>query len=913
MKLRISFLLIFILALFALPAAAQKGSKGGRAPAAAVEIKPAFDLSIDSIMRGSGLYGYEPRGVRWSANSEKIYFEWKAATDPREKDWDTWAVNRDGSELRKLSEEEAKVIPPMSGALGGFGGGGRGAGGGGMDRTKDKKWGVYAESGDMVLYELATGTRRKLTSTSESESNPRFTRDGRHVTFVRANNLYKMSLDSGEIEQLTDIRSGSTPSSAGGPPSGMTRGFGMGREGSAAASSAEQQKGTESQEYLKKEEKELIDYVKRLAAKREEDAAKRKKQTESERKPYTLQGRQAVMGFQLTPDEKYVLLSINEPAEGSKSSIVPNYVTESAYVEDIPARGKVGDTQGRTRMAVVDVKTGDLKFVETGLKPLTEPSAGKTEATPTVRPDAEGNAGDTPLVAPSAGEAPDAEYAPGPAQSPARPQQGGGGQAGQGGRRPALPPERDVTLSMPVWSEDGKRAVLNCRSADFKDRWIMALDPDAAKVRILTTDHDDAWIGSGGSGTVGWMKDGQTIYFQSERTGHTHLYVMSYEGGEPHPLTSGTWEVQSARLSEDMSRFYLSTSEGSPFEVHYYSMPSSGGERTRITSMTGHHNVTLSPDEKWLADIHSFSNRPPELYVLENKPEFEAKKITTSPLPEFWNYPWIDPPIVQVPARDGVMVPARMYKPRNWKPGGPGVIFVHGAGYTQNVHKWWSSYSQVYLYHHFLMEHGYLVLDVDYRASAGYGRDWRTAIYRHMGGKDLDDHVDAAKWMAKEHRVDPRRIGIYGGSYGGFMTLMAMFNAPDVFAAGAAMRPVTDWAHYSHGYTGGILNLPQNDPEAYRRSSPIYFAQNLKGALLICHGIVDTNVFFEDTARLVQRLIELRKENWELAVYPVEDHSFVEPTSWADQYKRVFRLFETNLKRPLPTEPVAKSRATTKR
>jgi dipeptidyl aminopeptidase/acylaminoacyl peptidase len=137
---------------------------------------------------------------------------------------------------------------------------------------------------------------------------------------------------------------------------------------------------------------------------------------------------------------------------------------------------------------------------------------------------------------------------------------------------------------------------------------------------------------------------------------------------------------------------------------------------------------------------------------------------------------------------------------------------------------------------------------------------------------------------------------MYGGSYGGFMTLMALFNAPDTFAAGAALRPVTDWAHYNHGYTANILNTPQKDPEAYRKSSPIYFAEGLKGALLICHGVVDVNVHFQDSVRLVQRLIELRKENWEMAMFPMEDHTFVEPTSWADEYKRILNLFEKNLR-----------------
>src|SRR5258708_31520717 len=166
------------------------------------------------------------------------------------------------------------------------------------------------------------------------------------------------------------------------------------------------------------------------------------------------------------------------------------------------------------------------------------------------------------------------------------------------------------------------------------------------------------------------------------------------------------------------------------------------------------------------------------------------------------------------------------------------------------------------MFHHLLMSRGYTVLDIDYRGSRGYGRDWRTAIYRHMGGKDLEDNVDAARFLVNAHGVDPKRIGVYGGSYGGFITLMAMFTTPDVFAAGAALRPVTDWAAYNNGYTSNILNTPQKDEEAYRKSSPIYYAQHLKGALLIFHGMVDTNRFFQDTVRLGQRVIELRNANW---------------------------------------------------
>ena len=256
----------------------------------------------------------------------------------------------------------------------------------------------------------------------------------------------------------------------------------------------------------------------------------------------------------------------------------------------------------------------------------------------------------------------------------------------------------------------------------------------------------------------------------------------------------------------------------------------------------------------------------------------ERVRVTTSTSPEWRSRRWVEPQLVTYEARDGQPVYARLYTPEmvgaKRHPSKAAVIFVHGAGYLQNAHRYWSSYYREYMFHHLLASKGYVVLDPDYRASAGYGRDWRTAIYRWMGGKDLEDVVDGAAYLAKAHGVDARRIGVYGGSYGGFITLMAMFTSPDTFAAGAALRPVTDWAHYNHSYTANILNEPQGDLEAYRKSSPIYFAEGLKGALLICHGMVDVNVHFQDSVRLAQRLIELRKENWELAVYPVEDHGF---------------------------------------
>jgi dipeptidyl aminopeptidase/acylaminoacyl peptidase len=291
------------------------------------------------------------------------------------------------------------------------------------------------------------------------------------------------------------------------------------------------------------------------------------------------------------------------------------------------------------------------------------------------------------------------------------------------------------------------------------------------------------------------------------------------------------------------------------------------------------------------------------LYLQENLPPGSKTKTATpvqitdkAQSDEFRSYAWKDPELMSFKARDGADVYARLYKPANPDPHKPAVLFVHGAGYLQNAHKWWSSYFREYMFNNLLADNGYYVMDIDYRGSAGYGRDWRTGIYRHMGGKDLDDNVDAVSYLVKTYGVDPKRVGLYGGSYGGFITLMGMFTEPGVFTAGAALRPVTDWANYNHGYTSNILNEPFNDSLAYRRSSPYYFAGGLKGHLLICHGMVDVNVHFQDAVKLTQRLIELGKDNWEIAPYPMEDHGFVEPSSWTDEYKRILKLFDEVLK-----------------
>ena len=759
-------------------------------------------LTVDSIMRGPDLVGYPPSGLRWSGDSRDLFFEWRK---PGEKESATYVLSQNTTTPRRLTDEERKLAPPVSGA---------------WDEARRRV--VFADGGDIVVLDTVARTRQQVTRTTAPESGPRWARHDTAVTFVSQNNLFMVPLATGSIEQLTDVK----------PRRRETR-------------------DTDSQKFVREQEAALLQVTREAVEQRKADEEKRKKDSLPE---FEITERQSVAQLTLHPSETWVFLLVADRSD-AKNAVVPNYVTESGYTEDIPSRSKVGDVQGRQRLAMLNLKTRTSVWADASF-------AGTAKV--------------------------------------------------QGKDEP-----REVRWSAPIVSPDGRLVVATARSADFKDRWIVALDPESGKTRVIDALHDDAWIREGGGGPfggggMGWMPDGHSLWFLSERDGYMHLYVVdaAQPGAAPAQRTSGAFELTSAELARDKTKFYLVTSEVHPGERHIYEMPVGGGPRTRLTEMAGSNIGEVSPDGAMIAFIQSSAARPPEVFVMPNRAGAPVQQVTTSPTDAWRTFRWIEPEVITYKARDGKDVYARLYTPEMIGAARgrtrPAVIFVHGAGYLQNAHKFWSTYYREYMFHNLLASLGYVVLDADYRASAGYGRDWRTAIYRHMGGKDLDDIVDGAKYLVDSQRVDPKRIGVYGGSYGGFITLMALFTSPDTFAAGAALRPVTDWAHYNHGYSGSILNEPQDDPAAYKQSSPIYFADGLKGALLICHGLVDTNVHAQDSIRLAQRLIELRKTNWELAVYPVENHGFEQETSWADEYKRILRLFETHLRLAPPSRAKAR-------
>ena len=457
--------------------------------------------------------------------------------------------------------------------------------------------------------------------------------------------------------------------------------------------------------------------------------------------------------------------------------------------------------------------------------------------------------------------------------------------------------DRPVEIAGMHFSADGNAAAVQVRALDNKDRWIASVD--FAKPALITQHrlHDDAWI-NWTFNDFGFTTDNRSLWYLSEESGFSHLYTKPLDG-KARALTQGRFEVSEPEQSRDGHWFYLRANVPAPHSYDVYRVAASGGELQRVTRYDGTNTFRLAPDDAHLLVVHSGSYLPPQLGLANADGSGAGRELTDTRTPAYKTLSWVSPQFVQVPSKHFKgSIWAKAYAPETLDKSvaHPAVIFVHGAGYTQNVHQQYPYYFREQMFHNLLLQHGYVVLDMDYRASEGYGRDWRTSIYRQMGHPELEDLLDGKQWLVDNYHVDPKRVGMYGGSYGGFMTLMALFRAPGEFAAGAALRPVTDWMQYNHEYTSNILNDPQLDPIAYARSSPLEFADGLKDSLLICHGVIDDNVLFEDSMRLYQRLIELHKDNFTISPYPLDRHGFTNSDSWLDEYKRIYRLFETNLK-----------------
>ncbi|TQV86885.1 S9 family peptidase [Aliikangiella coralliicola] len=692
--------------------------------------------------------------------------------------------------------------------------------------------GVFAYQGDLFLIEFSSGKITRFSSDDARQSNPRFVSD-EVISYFEGRKIFLYEMSSGLARQIADFKTTSDP----------------------------EQKASKS--YLEQSQPRLLSYIEKTEKEKDFQAERRKQNKISQSKTWYLGEGIDINTFRLSPDANWLILGTIKKSKSGKADNMPEFVTADGYVNNRNVRPLVGTSKPTNEtFYLIDLKNQQKYPIDTDNLP---------------------GINDDPLADLKKDAAKKIGYKYKELQEPR-----------------AIYAHNWTANRGVEWSDNSNNVALLLYSYDNKDRWIVGLDVNKRKLKTLHWMSDDAWINDWTFNEFGWLPDNQTLYYVSEEDGYAHLYIKKGKR-RARQLTEGEYEVSNVTVSKDGQALYFKANKKHPgiYEIYKVSLK---GKLQALTDLGGVNDYVLSPDETKLLIRHSTTTRLPELYLKALDSEQPAEKITDTASAAFKAVEWQKPEIVEVPSSHiKRSIYSRFYQAKNNEKVGannkkPAVIFVHGAGYLQNSHQGWSGYFREYMFHNMLTERGYVVLDMDYRASKGYGRDWRTAIYRQMGTPELEDLTDGAKWLVDNANVDPQRIGIYGGSYGGFMTFMALFKSPEVFAAGAALRPVTDWAHYNHGYTSNILNTPRTDPDAYEKSSPIEFAEGLNKPLLIAHGMVDDNVFFKDTVRLVQRLIELEKTPYfETAIYPVEPHSFRQPSSWLDEYTRIYQLFERNL------------------
>ncbi|KGU57314.1 peptidase S9 [Xanthomonas phaseoli pv. phaseoli] len=597
------------------------------------------------------------------------------------------------------------------------------------------------------------------------------------------------------------------------------------------------------------------DKEQRDALRTQEDAWRRADATRAAA-PVYLGDEVEIVDSALSPDGRHLLVVTQaKSADEGQAGKMPKYVTESGYEEFQEVRTRVGrNAPAAHALWLVDVGAGTARSLSFDPLPgiATDPLAALRKA-----------AKRDPL---------------------------------KGNRAVRVESDGDGSGPAVHWSDDGRNVAVEIRAVDNKDRWIASVDLDDARLQPRHRLSDSAWI-NWDFNDFGWLPDNRTLWLLSEESGYSQLYTV--EGNsKPRQRTRGKWEVSMPVPSADGSGMFFLCNQKWPGDYEVCKLDLRNDQLTEITALNGVEGYSLSPNGQQLLVRYSGSYLPTQLAVVPAAGG-QATVLTDTRTPAFKAQPWIAPQYVQVPSKHGAgTVWGKYYGPTNPEPGKqyPIVMFVHGAGYLQNVSERYTPYFREQMFHNLLVQQGYIVLDLDYRASEGYGRDWRTAIYRNMGHPELEDYLDGLDLLVATKQGDRARVGIYGGSYGGFMTYMALFRSPGTFKAGAALRPVGDWMQYNHEYTSNILNTPEVDPEAYKTSSPINYAEGLRDHLLIAHGMIDDNVFFKDSVDMTQKLMELHKDNWQVAPYPLERHGFTRADSWLDEYKRILKLFNEQVK-----------------
>src|ERR1700733_7410371 len=427
---------------------------------------------------------------------------------------------------------------------------------------------------------------------------------------------------------------------------------------------------------------------------------------------------------------------------------------------------------------------------------------------------------------------------------------------------------RGFLIARVHWTPDSTRLAIERMNRVQNHIDLLLADANAGTSRSILAESDPYWINHN---DLFRFVGKDEFLWGSERDGFLHLYLYSLEGQQRKRLTEGDWEgTEVAGIDGSNQKVYFVSTEVSPLDRELYSVKLNGKDRTLISHQSGTHEISMSPTAEYYLDNFSSSTEPPasSLHSMSGD-EWAAFHASKHVLKD--EYAIQTPEIVQLKSQDGKLLYGRLIKPANFRAGEkyPAVVMVYGGPGVQSVVNSWGGLeldsAQV------LAARGFVIWQMDNRGSSGRGHAFETPLYRRFGKTELADQLDGVRHLLSQGFVDPARVGIYGWSYGGFLTLYSLLNAPDVFRAGIAGAPVTNWRNYDTIYTERYLGLPSDNAEGFRASSAVEYADKLKAKLLMVHNIEDDNVLFQNSLQMAEAFERFGKL-FDMVIYPQKSH-----------------------------------------
>jgi dipeptidyl-peptidase-4 len=452
--------------------------------------------------------------------------------------------------------------------------------------------------------------------------------------------------------------------------------------------------------------------------------------------------------------------------------------------------------------------------------------------------------------------------------------------------------ETDIYIPRVNWLTDSKQLAIQRLNRTQTTLDLLIADAATGETHAALSENDPNWINV--NDDLYFLRDGKRFLWSSERSGYRHMYLFDLEGKQLAQLTKGDWEVSAIDAPDEAKGLvYFTATEKSPLERQLYRVALDGTGFTRVTKDAGTHAAVFAPNAAAFYDTYSNTAILPrqDLYRADGS---RIATIKENKVAELANYHLSPVEFLTVKSRDGVQLNASIIKPPDFDPQKkyPVLVYTYGGPHSQVVRNAWGGAN--FLWHQLMAQKGYIIFSLDNRGSAGRGHAFEAPLHFRMGAQELFDQRDGVQYLKSLPYVDANRIGIWGSSYGGHMTLHAMFEAGDDFKAGFAGSPVTDWRYYDTIYTERYLGLPQKNEKGYQDSSPVKYAGQLKGKLLIAHGTGDDNVHYANTLSVINDLIEAGKYV-EVLAFPGRGHGVSDPPARRVLMQRVTQFFLDNL------------------